>query len=117
MADERIFVIAAGKNITIQPTRQFFAKNSAALQLRWLAQGNGVTVGNVDFATKSPTAPISNLKEDPNQPGEWIGTWDGTVRGVFQYAIQVMRDGSPIGDPVDPEIENDPPSGEEDGGG
>lgn len=108
MPESRIFVIATARNITIQPTRRSFSMGTGTFNLRWLAQGNGVTVENVDFATKSPSAPISDLQEDPDRPGEWIGTWDTANGGLFAYSVQVANNGTNIGPPVDPELENDP---------
>lgn len=117
MPEARIFVNTNGKNITILPTRQYFGTRATSQPLRWIAQGNGVSVGQVTFSVKSPGAPITDLREDPNNPGEWIGTWNTGERGVFGYSIQVQENGVDVGPPVDPEIENDPPSTEEDEGG
>lgn len=110
MAETLIIAIVAGKNITIQPTRQSFAVRDQYENLRWIAQGPDVSVHHVDFATKSPNAPITGLQEDPDQQGQWIGNWNtGTEKAVYQYSIQVARGGAPVEPPIDPEIENDPP--------
>lgn len=110
MAETLIIAIVAGKNVTIQPTRQVFEVRDQNESLRWIAQGLGVGVYDVDFTAKSPNAPITGLQEDPDRSGQWIGVWNtGTEKAVYQYSITVARDGVPMEPPIDPEIENDPP--------
>ncbi len=117
MPESKILAIVSGKSITIQPTRKNFQSTATDQELRWLGQGNGVTIGNVDFS-KSTNPPLtSGPREDPSNPGQWIATWNATVLGTYPYSIQVLQNNQPVGGPVDPEIENDHMGGAMGGGG
>jgi hypothetical protein len=113
-----IVVIAAGRDITVQPTRVAFPSNSGTRTLRWLPAGNAVDIMSIEF--DSPNAPIQGLAKLPS--GEWTATWNTAQGGeaLWKYSVTVAVAGQEL--PVlDPEVENGPPIGveedEEPGGG
>lgn len=103
-----IVVNAAGRDITVQPTRVAFRGNSGIRSLRWLPAGNGVEITAITF--DSPDAPVTNLDKQPT--GEWTATWDtsDSKRGTWKYSVTIAIGGTPL-PTLDPEVENGPPGG------
>ena len=113
-----IVVNAAGRDITVQPTRVAFPGNSGNRSLRWLPAGNGVDIAAIAF--DSPDAPIRDLQKSPG--GEWTATWDtsDSKLGTWKYSVTISIGGRQL-PTLDPEVENGPPGGlpddDEDGPG
>jgi len=110
MPTTTIIVAVSARNITVQPTRQYYDLEVTNQQIVWRGAGNGVTIENVDFDGKQSNAPVTNLGPGPSS-GQWQGTWDMTRKGVWRYSILVAVGGTVQEPPLDPEIENDPPGG------
>lgn len=108
-----ITVVSNGKNITIQPTRIWLAGGKGNQELVWKPAGSG-SVKILDIRFDDPN-PISGL--GPVQGSDdWAGTDDTETEGTFKYTITLRVDGQDL-PPLDPEVENGPPGGIEEGGG
>lgn len=109
-----IVVNAAGRDITVQPTRVAFRGNSGTRSLRWLPAGNGVEITDIRF--DSPDAPIENLSKQPS--GEWTATWktDDQAEEIWKYSVKIEIAGFAL-PLLDPEVENGPPTGTDDDDG
>lgn len=103
-----IIVNPAGRDITVQPTRVGFQVNSGTKSLRWIPVGNGAAIDELQF--DSEAAPIENLARQPN--GEWTAEWltDGQPQEIWKYSVTVSIGGREL-PPLDPEVENGPPGG------
>ncbi len=115
-----IVVNAAGRDITVQPTRVAFLGNSGIRSLRWLPAGKDVEITAIEF--DSAEAPITDLEKLPS--GEWTATWNtsDSKQGTWKYSVTIEIAGKRL-PTLDPEVENGPPGGlpddgdEPDGGG
>ena len=109
-----IVINAAGRDITVQPTRIAFPINSGSRNLRWFPAGNSVDITDITF--DDANAPITEPQKQAN--GDWTATWntDGQVEKLWKYSVTV-RIGTRDLPTLDPEIENGPPGGLADDGG
>lgn len=93
------------RNVTVDPTRVYFANDRGKNQLQWIPAGP-TEITNVAF--DSAAAPSTPPAKDPTT-GIWTAEWNtGGGDGTWKYSIGLTVDGVAQTE-LDPEIENGPP--------